>query len=44
MKHGVPWDLAFSLAYADALGMVVTFGELEGGAFDWDSMSWKERR
>jgi hypothetical protein len=44
VKHGVPWDVAFSLPRPDALGMVVAMGELDGGNFLWDAMKWEDRR
>lgn len=43
MKSGVPFDLAFSLPDAEALGFYVSLGEAEGGNFDWNSMKWVER-
>lgn len=43
MKHGVPWDVAFALPTSDALGMVVAFGEMDGGTFSWDQMRWESK-
>jgi hypothetical protein len=40
----VPWNVAWELSDADALGMVIAFGEISGAAFDWDRMQWRERR
>jgi hypothetical protein len=39
----MPWGEALELSDADALGMVVGCGELEGAIFDWDAMKWRER-
>lgn len=44
MKNGVPWDVAWSLPDADALGYAVALGEIEGVAvFDWGGMRWVKR-
>jgi hypothetical protein len=39
----VPFDVAFSLPPEDRLAWVVALGTLDGGEFDWQTMSWKER-
>jgi len=39
----VPFDVAFCLPADERLTWVVALGTLEGGAFDFVSMRWKER-
>jgi len=39
----VPFDVAFSLSPEDRLAWVVAIGRLDGGDFDFVSMTWKER-
>jgi hypothetical protein len=39
----VPFDVAFSLPPEDRLAWVVVIGRLDGGEFDFASMTWKER-
>jgi hypothetical protein len=39
----VPFDVAFSLPPEDRLAWVIALGQLDGGAFDFSSMTWKER-
>jgi hypothetical protein len=38
----VPFDVAFSLPEDERLAFVVALGTLEGLAFDWNDLSWKE--
>jgi len=33
--------VAFSLSEADLMAYSIAFGELDGGAFDWGSLSWR---
>jgi hypothetical protein len=40
----VPFDVAFAMDATKRQGLAVIFGELEGGEFDLQSMSWKERK
>ena len=46
LKIGVPFDVCWNLVEggmeAEAMAYIVTSGELEGGNFDWDNMSWKK--
>ncbi|WP_293857203.1 hypothetical protein [uncultured Alsobacter sp.] len=44
MKNGVPFDVAFAADPAWRLAAVVTFGEFDGAEFNWDSLTWRERR
>ena len=41
-RNGVPFDVAFSLPPDDRLAWVVALGTLDGGEFDWATLSWKE--
>jgi hypothetical protein len=43
VKCGVPWDVAHSLEPERRLAYVVYYGELEGGVWDYDRMTWRER-
>jgi hypothetical protein len=38
----VPFDVAFSLDYDDALAYGIVFGEFEGHEWDFNAMAWKE--
>jgi hypothetical protein len=40
----VPFDVAFSLAPEDRLAWVIALGQLDGGEFDFPSMTWKDRK
>jgi hypothetical protein len=42
VKHGVPFDIAFSLGPIDRLAWIIIFGELEGGRFDFEAMRWRD--
>lgn len=42
MKNGIPFDLAFQLDDETRAGFCIVFGELEGGRFNWDSMSFEK--
>lgn len=44
MSRGVPFDVAFNLQSEDTLVWTVILGEIDGGEFDWNSMSWKDRK
>jgi hypothetical protein len=45
VKNGVPFNVAFSIEDEGLLAaMVITFGELEGGEFDWEGMVFKKPR
>ncbi len=39
----MPFDVAFSLPPEDRLAWVVAIGTLDGGAFDFAAMRWKDR-
>jgi hypothetical protein len=38
----VPFDVAFSLEWEERLAFVVALGRLDGGEFDFSTLSWKE--
>lgn len=40
----MPFDVAFSLAPEDRLAWVIALGQLDGGEFDYPSMTWKDRK
>ncbi len=44
VKNGVPYDVAFSLGSAEKLAHCVALGEDAYNTFDWNSMSWIERK
>lgn len=44
VKFGVPWDEAWSMDREERAAMVIAFGQLEGGTFDWSAMRWREGR
>ncbi len=44
LDAGVPWDIAFSLDASERMGLIVICGEIKGGVFDWDAMSWKDKK
>jgi hypothetical protein len=39
----VPFDIAFSLDPTDRLAWIVAIGRLDGGEFDFTTLTWKER-
>ncbi len=39
----MPFDVAFSLPPEDRLAWVVALGQLDGGTFDFETLTWKER-
>jgi len=44
VKNGVPFDVAFSLEIEDRLAWVVAIGTLDGGAFDFGAMRWRDQK
>ncbi len=44
VKYGVPFDVALAASDEWALAAFVVLGEFEGNEWDWDRMTWKERR
>jgi hypothetical protein len=44
LRNGVPFDIAFSLPHEDRLAWIVALGRLDGGEFDFCTMSWKDRK
>ena len=43
IKNGIDIDVAMALNPDEALAWAVMFGELEGGVWNWDTLSWVER-
>lgn len=41
MDRGVPYDVAMHMSPARRLAFLVNFGELDGGKFDWHSMTMR---
>ncbi len=39
----MPFDVAFSLSPEDRLAWVVALGQLDGGEFDFATLSWQDR-
>jgi hypothetical protein len=39
----VPFDVAFSLADTDRAAWAIILGELDGGKFNVNTMSWEKR-
>jgi hypothetical protein len=44
LKHGVPWDIIWSLTPTRRLAYLVVAGELDGGVFDWGRMRWEKQQ
>jgi hypothetical protein len=42
VKNGVPWDVANTMDAEERAALVVIFGRMEGGDFDWSSRSWRK--
>jgi hypothetical protein len=42
VKHGVPFDVAFSLNEIDRAAFAIVMGQFEGGKFDWDAMQFRD--
>ena len=42
LKIGVPIEIAESWHPYEIMAVQVISGELEGGEFDWDSLSWRD--
>jgi hypothetical protein len=40
VRHGVPFDVAFSLPQADRAAWVVVMGRFEGLDYNWTDGSW----
>lgn len=43
IEKGVPWHEVWSMSPARRMAMIVTFGELSGGTWDWDKLKWLPR-
>lgn len=43
VDRGVPFDVAFVLEGPLLLAMIIAFGELDGGEFDWAGMRWRKK-
>ncbi|EXF96288.1 hypothetical protein HK44_020665 [Pseudomonas fluorescens HK44] len=47
MKNGVPFSVVFECDYLDEyerMAFSIIFSEFEGSEFDWDSMTFKEKK
>lgn len=42
VKNGIPFDVAFSLDDLTRAAWCITYSEMEGSAFDWDAMKFKD--
>jgi hypothetical protein len=42
VKSGVPWDEVWNMSPTRRLALVVAFGEIDGGEFDWRLMQWRQ--
>jgi hypothetical protein len=40
----VPYDIAMRMSEARRIAFSVTFGELDGGKWSWDSLAWEEKK
>ena len=40
VKHGVPWDVAKNLSDAELIAYCVIAGEMDGGRFNWATLTW----
>jgi hypothetical protein len=43
VKHGIPFDVAFSLPNDERVAWLIICREADGQNFDWNSLSWKRR-
>lgn len=43
MKNGVPFDVAFALEEHELIAYGVIFGEIDGGEWSWDTLTWKSK-
>jgi len=39
-RNGVPWSEVLKMSAERRLGCCVSLGEMDGGHFDWSTMSW----
>jgi hypothetical protein len=44
IKNGMDNDLAFAMNWTMRKAAVIAFGMLNGGRWNWDTMSWIEDR
>ena len=42
VHNGVPFDTAFALSDITRTAFTIMFSEMNGNAFDWDRMTFKE--
>ena len=40
IRHGVPFDVAFSLSPGERAAYVIVLGTLDGHSFDWSAFDW----
>lgn len=43
VKNGVPFETAFRMDEIERVAWCITFGEFEGGTFDWATRAWEEK-
>jgi hypothetical protein len=43
VDFGVPFEVALSLDDYERIGLIVIFGEIKGGIFEWDRMGWRTK-
>lgn len=43
VKNGVPFETAFRMDEIERVAWCITFGEFEGGTFDWGARAWEEK-
>jgi hypothetical protein len=41
VRHGVPFDVAFSLAGVDRMAYIIALGTLDGHIFNWSAFAWE---
>jgi hypothetical protein len=41
VRHGVPFDIAFSLPTVERMAYVIVIGTLEGYTFNWNAFAWE---
>lgn len=44
VKHGIPFDVAFSLTNDTRVAWNIICGEIDGGEFDWSALEFKKRK
>ena len=44
MKNGVPFDVAMSLPELERAAFAISFGEIDGGVFNFETMRWDDQK